>query len=225
MRQEQVHKLVLNQPITNDIEIKLVNTSKRICHWVGVNYVKNGGVVDHLAAVFKSEVLTQQFIECFEKVKNLKPVLSDTPQQQQTLLATNQLNFEPVLVEKQPQDITHSPPPVIQITPQTQRSSNAVEIFRADTKILEELSKFKSLSINSNGIIEVKATENFKKFCIQYAFKHISIKKVDSSFETFLQNHLQQFQLFNPTKSKQECMFALGHRYHELKLLPKGECF
>lgn len=73
MRREQIFKLVLNQLITEEFTMKLMNTSGKAFCWTGMNYAEDQGVAEQLALRFKNEDLAQIFKnkmdECVEKVK------------------------------------------------------------------------------------------------------------------------------------------------------------
>jgi E3 SUMO-protein ligase RanBP2 len=74
LRREQVHKLVLNQLITGDFSMKLMNTSGKAYLWNGMNYADPEGAAEQLAVRFKNEDLAQSFKvqidKCLEKLSS-----------------------------------------------------------------------------------------------------------------------------------------------------------
>lgn len=77
MRREQVHKLVLNQLITGDLDLQPMQTSDRAWLWGGYNYSEDGASLEKLAVRFKNTELAQMFYKAVESVKekiNSQPV-------------------------------------------------------------------------------------------------------------------------------------------------------
>lgn len=61
MRREQVHKLVLNQLITPDLDLQPLQSSDRTWLWGGYNYTEDGSSLEKLAVRFKYPEIAEQF--------------------------------------------------------------------------------------------------------------------------------------------------------------------
>lgn len=61
MRREQVHKLVLNQLITPEIDLQPLQSSDRSWLWAGYNYIDDENVFEKLAVRFKNPEKAQEF--------------------------------------------------------------------------------------------------------------------------------------------------------------------
>lgn len=78
LRREQVHKLVLNQLLRADLELRKLNSSNQAYCWGGMNYAEeSGGNLEELAIRFKNEQIAEQFVkavdECRVKLKEMVP--------------------------------------------------------------------------------------------------------------------------------------------------------
>lgn len=63
LRREQIHKLVLNQLITEDIHLTPMNNSPKAFCWSGMNYAEGGeGEAEQLAVRFKNEDIASNFL-------------------------------------------------------------------------------------------------------------------------------------------------------------------
>lgn len=67
MRREQVHKVVLNQLITPDLDLQPLSSSDKAWCWAGYNYTDDGSNLEKLAVRFKNSELSKQF---FDAVQN-----------------------------------------------------------------------------------------------------------------------------------------------------------
>lgn len=75
LRREQVHKVVLNQLITADLELQPMSTSDKAWLWGGYNYTDDGSYLEKLAARFKNTEIANQFYEVVQKaIKALKEI-------------------------------------------------------------------------------------------------------------------------------------------------------
>lgn len=61
MRREQIHKLVLNHIISDDITITPMQSSAKAFVWGAMNYTDEGPALEKLAARFKNEQLAAAF--------------------------------------------------------------------------------------------------------------------------------------------------------------------
>lgn len=68
MRREQVHKIVLNQLITSDLDLQPLQSSDRAWLWGGVNYTDDGSQLEKLAARFKNPELAEKFRQSVQDV-------------------------------------------------------------------------------------------------------------------------------------------------------------
>lgn len=71
MRREQVHKLVLNQLLTADLELQPMQMSDRAWLWGGYNYSEDGCLLEKLAIRFKNTDLAQQFHHAVTSVQEI----------------------------------------------------------------------------------------------------------------------------------------------------------
>lgn len=67
LRREQVHKVVLNQRITSDLELQPMNTSDKAWVWAGMNYSEDETKLEQLAVKFKNTELAQAFKKCIDE--------------------------------------------------------------------------------------------------------------------------------------------------------------
>lgn len=67
LRREAVHKIVLNQRITPELEVIAFTLSANAWMWCGMNYGEEGHVLEQLAARFKNEALSQAFYAAIQK--------------------------------------------------------------------------------------------------------------------------------------------------------------
>lgn len=67
LRREQVHKVVLNQLITPDLDLQPMNTSDKAWLWGGYNYTDDEVALEKLAARFKNTEIANQFYEAVYK--------------------------------------------------------------------------------------------------------------------------------------------------------------
>lgn len=74
LRREQVHKVVLNQLITTDLDLQPMATSEKAWLWGGFNYTDDEASLEKLAARFKNIDLANQF---FEAVQNAIAAVKD----------------------------------------------------------------------------------------------------------------------------------------------------
>jgi E3 SUMO-protein ligase RanBP2 len=78
LRREQVHKVVCNHLLTCSIVLEPLSSSDKAWCWGTMNYAEEVGVVEELAARFKTTEIAERFkekvLECQEKLK-LKPLL------------------------------------------------------------------------------------------------------------------------------------------------------
>lgn len=61
LRREQVHKVVLNQLITPNLQLQPMLTSDKAWIWAGINYTDDGSELEKLAVRFKMSETAQQF--------------------------------------------------------------------------------------------------------------------------------------------------------------------
>lgn len=61
LRREQVHKLVLNQLITTDMDLQPMQMSDRAWLWAGFNHSEDGSQLEKLAVRFKNPELAVKF--------------------------------------------------------------------------------------------------------------------------------------------------------------------
>ena len=77
LRREQIFKLVLNQLISDDFSMSMMNNSGKAFCWGGMNYAEGAGSSEQLAVRFKNEDLAAQFKakmeECLSKIGCLDP--------------------------------------------------------------------------------------------------------------------------------------------------------
>lgn len=81
MRREQIHKLVLNQIISDDLHMTPMDNSPKAFMWAGMNFSESKeGETEQLAARFKNEDLANRFmakvseaIELSKANENLHP--------------------------------------------------------------------------------------------------------------------------------------------------------
>jgi len=86
LRREQVHKLVLNQLITNEIDLQPMQTSDRAWCWYGYNHTEDGSQLEQLAIRFKNPELAKQFyVEVMKarEITKFKPESEETPEEQE----------------------------------------------------------------------------------------------------------------------------------------------
>lgn len=69
LRREQVHKVVCNQLVTPDLELRALHSSDRAWMWAGINHAEEPYAVEELAVKFKNPELALQFKEAVEKAK------------------------------------------------------------------------------------------------------------------------------------------------------------
>lgn len=67
LRREQVHKLVLNQLITVDLDLQPLSTSDKAWCWGGYNHTDDGSSLERLALRFKNSDLARLFFETVQK--------------------------------------------------------------------------------------------------------------------------------------------------------------
>lgn len=68
MRREQVHKVVLNQLITADLNLQPLNTCDKAWVWGGYNYAEEEPALEKLAVRFKNTDLAKKFYAIIESV-------------------------------------------------------------------------------------------------------------------------------------------------------------
>ncbi|KAH8335549.1 hypothetical protein KR074_005132 [Drosophila pseudoananassae] len=82
MRQEQIHKLVLNMKISDDLHMNYLNEQKKSFCWAGYNYavdaegkVATEGMLEQLAVRFTKQEIADEFLakvkSCIERAKTL----------------------------------------------------------------------------------------------------------------------------------------------------------
>ncbi|XP_065336958.1 E3 SUMO-protein ligase RanBP2-like isoform X2 [Cloeon dipterum] len=83
LRREQVYKVVLNQLLTKDLELKKMATSNNAVCWGGFNHAEeSGGKTEELAVRFKNEDLLNEFKSKVEEAKErLSTMAPSTPPQ------------------------------------------------------------------------------------------------------------------------------------------------
>ena len=69
LRREQVYKVVCNQLVTSELELRPLHSSDRAWMWAGVNHAEEPYVVEELAVKFKNPELAIQFKEAVDKAK------------------------------------------------------------------------------------------------------------------------------------------------------------
>lgn len=78
LRREQVHKVVLNQLITPDLDLQPLSSSDKAWCWAGYNYTDDGSNLEKLAVRFKNSELSKQFFSAVEEaivaVKNYQAI-------------------------------------------------------------------------------------------------------------------------------------------------------
>lgn len=68
LRREQVHKVVLNQLITSDLDVQPMSTSDKAWMWAGHNYSDDELKLEKLAVRFKSVEMAKQFNDVIQGV-------------------------------------------------------------------------------------------------------------------------------------------------------------
>ncbi|XP_059481813.1 E3 SUMO-protein ligase RanBP2-like [Neocloeon triangulifer] len=69
LREEQVQKVVLNQLLTTDLEMKPKKQTKNALLWSGFNHAEGEGKFEELAIKFKNQELVDNFREKIEEAK------------------------------------------------------------------------------------------------------------------------------------------------------------
>jgi len=68
LRREQIFKLVLNQLISSDLHISIMENSPKAFCWAGMNYAESSdGETEQLAIRFKNEELANNFKKVIEE--------------------------------------------------------------------------------------------------------------------------------------------------------------
>ncbi|XP_044766754.1 E3 SUMO-protein ligase RanBP2-like isoform X2 [Coccinella septempunctata] len=67
LRREQVHKVVLNQLITANLDLQPMTTSDRAWVWAGHNFIEDEMKLEKLAVRFKYEETAKKFQECVQE--------------------------------------------------------------------------------------------------------------------------------------------------------------
>ncbi|CAH1128711.1 unnamed protein product [Ceutorhynchus assimilis] len=81
LRREQVHKVVLNQRLTPDLELQPMSTSDKAWIWAGMNYTDEEANLEQLAVRFKFSELAVAFKKCIEEnIKKLVETLANKSQ-------------------------------------------------------------------------------------------------------------------------------------------------
>ncbi|XP_058446264.1 E3 SUMO-protein ligase RanBP2 isoform X2 [Malaya genurostris] len=77
MRREQIFKLVLNQAVTDDLQISSLNNSSKAFSWAAMNHAEEGPQLEHLAVRFKNEEIASTFKavveQCQDKLRKKSP--------------------------------------------------------------------------------------------------------------------------------------------------------
>ena len=70
LRRDQVHKIVLNQLITGDINMKPLSSSDKAWTWVANNYIEGSYEQETLAVRFANSTVAKQFLDNLTRCQN-----------------------------------------------------------------------------------------------------------------------------------------------------------